>query len=387
MTNPHAIALADQLASAGVLQSPRWGDAFAEVPRHVFLRRFLRLTPNGAYEAIDESHPDWMALVYDDQPLTTQLDGDDSSWDRANRDGPIYGTPTSASTSPTLMAAMLEALNVDDGQRVLEIGTGTGYNAAILAHRIGEDAVTTVDVDARLIHDARNALIDAGYCPTIAVADGTTGYPDNAPYDRVIATCSVSDIPREWITQTRPGGVILAYLYRGLGEHIPVRLTVSDDRSASGWVLRQQGSFMPARSHATVDPAARLTEVLKEGTGGYTRTTHVRLGTASTYLAALFMPDVARIDYTPIGGEPQMWLFHPNGSWACMDPFTMRVEQGGPTHLWSKIEQAADRWTDLGKPQRDRFGLTVEPDGTHRLWMDHERTGSWKLPSIPLAAP
>jgi protein-L-isoaspartate O-methyltransferase len=89
--------------------------------------------------------------------------------------------PVSSSTKPDLMLRMLETLDVRDGHRVLEIGTGTGYNAALLSHRVGDHNVYSVDVDAELVRLARERLAGAGYRPTLAAIDGEGGLPEHAP--------------------------------------------------------------------------------------------------------------------------------------------------------------------------------------------------------------
>jgi SAM-dependent methyltransferase len=91
---------------------------------------------------------------------------------------------TSSSTMPSLMARMLEALDVRDGHRVLEIGTGTGYNAALLCHRLGPRNVVSIDIDPTLVAAARSRLADLGYHPTLVAGDGTTGAVQHGPYDR-----------------------------------------------------------------------------------------------------------------------------------------------------------------------------------------------------------
>ncbi|MGH3813677.1 MAG: methyltransferase domain-containing protein [Pseudonocardiaceae bacterium] len=199
--------LVDELTAHGWLTSNPWRDAFGAVPRHAFLPRFFRLTPDGAaYLAIDEHHPDWLKLVYRNAVWPTQLDANPTAWQRAVEHGPITAKPTCSSTQPSLMAIMLEALNITDNDRVLEIGTGTGYNAALLAHRVGGQQVTSVDIDPDLIAQARTSLHRAGYSPIVAVADGEGGHASGGPYDRLIATCSVATIPPAWIDQVRPGG-------------------------------------------------------------------------------------------------------------------------------------------------------------------------------------
>lgn len=361
-------ALAAELVRDGSLHTPAWRAAFERVPRHVFLRRFFRTMPDGRHEAVNQNRPDWLELVYQDQAWATQLDGDDTVWDRAAASGPVRGTPTCSSTMPSLMARMLEALNIDDGHRVLEVGTGTGYNAALLAERLGSNAVTSVDVDAGLVAGAQAALAEAGCAPIVDAVDGTAGYPARAPYDRLLATCSVAHIPTAWLVQVRPGGEVLTYLYRELGGNLPVRLTIADDGSANGCFLTDQGYFMPARSHRGIDPTLRLAEAIHET--GRTTPTAIRLDGPALFLAALLAPGVGRLDFHPAGGEPQTWLFHTDGSWACHNTEAMTVEQAGPTTLWDAVEQAYTLWTELDGPEHNRFGLTITPDGAHLLWLD-----------------
>lgn len=215
-----------------------WRAAFAAVPRHLFLPRFFRQTPDRSrYEAVDANDPGALELIYSDRVLPTQLDGDDARWDESRRHGPIDGVPTCSSTQPALMAVMLDALDVTDGHRVLEVGTGTGYNAALLAHRLGSPLVTTVDIDAGLVRRARRSLAAVGYAPTVAATDGAAGHPGNAPYDRIIAACSVPQVPAGWLAQTRPGGVILTSLHREIGGGLLLRLTVDETGAASGHLL------------------------------------------------------------------------------------------------------------------------------------------------------
>lgn len=79
------------------------------------------------------------------------------------------------------MTRMLEALDIHDGHDVLEIGAGTGYNAALLSHWLGDQHVFAVDIEPTLIRLARERLARIGYHPTLASANGANGLPEHAP--------------------------------------------------------------------------------------------------------------------------------------------------------------------------------------------------------------
>lgn len=176
------------IVAGGGLTDPAWRAAFAAVPRHLFVPVYFCGDSgdpgHGRYAADD---PDarrrlrWLKGAYTDQPIATHVTG---------------GELVSSSSQPSLMALMCEALDVHEGQRVLEIGAGTGYNAALLAHRLGgTGAVTTVDLDAAITAAAREHLAAYGTAEALAVTvvtgDGALGHPPGAPYDRVVATCEL----------------------------------------------------------------------------------------------------------------------------------------------------------------------------------------------------
>ncbi|CAL9295259.1 MULTISPECIES: methyltransferase domain-containing protein [Streptomyces] len=212
---------------------PVWREVFATVPRHLFVPYYY-VGVRGGYERRWGEHPDrearerWVRGAYADAPLATRL-----------RDGELL----SSSSQPSLMAMMLVELGVRDGDRVLEIGAGTGYNAALLAHRLGDDdLVTTVDLDPEITESARRHLAAAGYHPAVVTGDGARGVPERAPYDRVLATCELSCVPRAWLAQCRPGGRVLTPLATGL-----VVLTVHDAGHAEGRFLHTPAYFVPLR--------------------------------------------------------------------------------------------------------------------------------------------
>ncbi len=354
------------LQSAGLLADPAWRAAFADVPRHVFLPRFFRPFGDGRWVAVGPADPHRLDWIYADQVLITQLDDDPARWQVARTSGPVFGVPTSSSSQPAIMAVMLNVLDAHSGHRVLEIGTGTGYNAALLCHRLGETAVHSVDIDAALSVLARERLAACGYAPDCVAADGSGGHPDSAPYDRVLATCSVATIPLSWLDQTVPGGLVVTTLHRPLGAGL-VRITAGEGPTGEGRVLAEDGRFMPLRAH-------RLTTARRPdpADGTARRTTlaaDVLVSHRSTFefYAGLRLPATA----VTVDEDGSMWLIDPDGSWARHTGRVgdYQVRQGGPRQLWDAVEVAHEEWLSLGSPTRDRFGITVDPDHQD-LWLD-----------------
>lgn len=320
---------------------------------------------DGRWRSVDESSPDYAGMVYADLTLTTQLD---ESVDPDPAMEPIHGAGTSSSSQPSLMAAMLEALNVETGARVLEIGTGTGYNVALLCHRLAEQDVTTVEVDAGVSDLARKRLNVCGFNPRVTVGDGQLGVPAGAPYDRVIATCSVPEVPPAWIKQAADGGIILVSLWRDLGGGPLVRLSVNQG-VAQGFFLDTPGGFMPVR---TVSPTQEALRVASKQ-AGQTRATTLSADTLHEpglgLWFALFVKNVMRLGLQPESGAEQLWLFAPDGSWSMLDSELGTVEQFGPRMIWDEIEAVHELWQRFGCPDRTRLGLTVDASGNH-FWLD-----------------
>jgi protein-L-isoaspartate(D-aspartate) O-methyltransferase len=167
--------LVDDLLAAGHIGDPRVEDAFREVARHYFLPD---LHPQDAYR---------------DEAIATKFED---------------GRAISSSSQPAIMALMLEQLAVEPGQRVLEIGAGTGYNAALLAHLTGpEGVVVAVDIDEDIVEAARAHLEAAGFDQVqLICGDGGLGHAPLAPYDRIILSVGAPDIAPAWIEQLKPGG-------------------------------------------------------------------------------------------------------------------------------------------------------------------------------------
>jgi len=372
-TNSLRRRLVDDLVALGVLSSEGWRVAFNQVPREAFVPAFHWRPEGGtAYELVDGSDPAqrsrWLELVHDPgESLVTDVD-------------PITNWPTSSSTMPRIVAAMLEALDVAPGQRVLEIGTGSGYSTALLCERLGSANVTSVDVDSDVVNRAASRLAALGYAPRLFAGDGFHGYAENAPYDRIIATCQVERVPMAWVRQARMGAGILVVLPDGM-----VRLVADGGGGADGHMHPYPVAFMWMRGHSPTRVAANDLVPLVRGAGETRRPSVDVMAVlrgeeiASLWPVALssFLPYYVRVPAGP-GGIGFVDLA--DSSWVRVRFDGSEVVQGGPRRLWDRIEELYQLLDRLGRPPRDRFGLTVRPDGGQSIWLDSPSSGvSWDL--------
>jgi protein-L-isoaspartate O-methyltransferase len=309
--------------------------------------------------------------VYSDASLTTQImtaPGTDLMW------------PTSSSTRPSLMARMLALLDVADGQQVLEIGTGTGYNAALLSHRLGDANVTSIDIDPSLVETAREHLVNLGYRPHLSAGDGAEGVTEQAPYDRIIATCGVPAIPSAWITQLTGGGLILADVRGELCSSLVVARK-NNPHSVTGRFLTSPGHFMWLRTRA--DNPLRNGggfEAIYDFTDPETDTTSIPLAAFDDedfrFILQLAVPRLGPVGHTIRDGHEGIFLTTDDDrSWVEISPDDGKgsaVLYGGPRLLWPEIADTWHRWNDFGRPERSRFGLTAHDDGRQHAWLDHE---------------
>ncbi|MEM4240135.1 MAG: protein-L-isoaspartate(D-aspartate) O-methyltransferase [Candidatus Woesearchaeota archaeon] len=114
-------------------------------------------------------------------------------------------------SQPTTVVLMLDALEVKQGQKVLEIGAGSGYNAALLSVLVGKDGkVITVEIVPELVKFAKANLKKAGIANVKVIhSDGSIGYAKEAPYDRIICTAAAPKIPDALVKQLKIGGILL----------------------------------------------------------------------------------------------------------------------------------------------------------------------------------
>jgi SAM-dependent methyltransferase len=257
--------------------------------------------------------------------------------------------------------------------RVLEIGTGTGYTAALLAHQLGARNVTTIEIDPDLAARARIALATAGYGEvTVICGDGARGHPAGAPFDRVLSTVAAPRVPAAWIAQTRPGGLVVtpwssAYKPAGL-----LSLTVGDDGTATGSLINTTISFMELRDQRI--PRATLADIVRDtDTPDVSHTdlhaSHLCNDNAPFVIGAL-VPD-CQWEYmaaTDDDGRWCVWFLDPNSrSWARFNyqPDTRQwpIHQFGPRRLFDEVTAAYHRWQQAGRPSVEHWRFTITPNG------------------------
>lgn len=375
--------LAEKFTTDGTLRSRQWREVFTRTWRHPYVPSFYPELGAPCLLSIDpQRRGEWLAAVYSDQTLITKVVQVPLS--PALRPGtyPVY---TSSSTMPSLVLAMLEALDVHDGQWVLEIGTGTGYNAALLCERLGSEYVTSVDIDPELIELATERLGANGYTPTLAAVDGAGGYPPGAPYDRIIATCGVRAIPPAWLSQAAPGAVILADVHGPIGGTL-ARLTVNSDGTATGRFLPQWAGFMWLRHTPDLPPPQLPLWTDDEPVESVSQLgpTLIQSDGLVGFVTQWHLPGVTWGPTTE-NGTAAIHLWAPDGSRASVrsspDSSGYPVSQAGPQRLWDRVEEAYDFWHQAGRPHYDRFGITATLTDQY-VWYDHpDSEHRWPLPT------
>ncbi|WOI58743.1 methyltransferase domain-containing protein [Streptomyces fradiae] len=374
------------LRECGVLSSD-WTPAFAAVDRAAFLPDLMwpyDLETKASIPVDRREDPDtWYAAADDNVPIVTQ-------WDDGAHQGPGPGKlATSSSSMPSVVYALLKDLEVDDGMRVLDVGTGTGETAGVLSHRLGVGAVTTIEVDPAVSAHAGERLRRLGLYPEVVVGDGFAGHPGRAPFDRVMATVGIREIPRAWIAQTRPGGVILAPWGTLYGNaDAMVRLKVTDDATASGRFTRHV-EFMKLRAQRGPDPHHgdyMAAGPFDEATPSSTDITEAEFVTGQyttlPFVLGLRVQKCRQAVADKRDGARPVWFYSLSDlSWACVmfqdGERKAAVWQSGPRRLWDEVADAHRWWRDHGTPDVTRFGLTVTPDG-HHVWLD-DPARSWAV--------
>ncbi|MEV2274361.1 rRNA adenine N-6-methyltransferase family protein [Nocardiopsis sp. NPDC049922] len=366
---PLAAALAGRLRDRGTPE--HIATLFARVPRHRFLPDVVWTEDRARIDRTEDPRT-WLRTAYTDQALTTQRDD--------GRDGGM-GLPTSSSSAPSVMARMLTAARIEPDQRVLEIGTGTGFNAALLSELLGARNVATVEIDETLAETARTSLYAAGYTPDVIVGDGERVEANAPAYHRIIATCTVARVPWSWLDQVRGRGRIVTPWSPSPGA--PGGVLAQLDTHGRGLAEgRFEGSlaFMWARGQRRTGqraPDAHAGPDHVETVDGDPRTDFLD-GERALILSLLVPGWFHGMRVEPGAQEPHVWAASARcSSWARWHS-DGRVEQAGARRLADEFAAGMSWWGARGGPGVDRFGLTVDRENARQtVWLDDPQHALW----------
>jgi protein-L-isoaspartate(D-aspartate) O-methyltransferase len=346
--------MVDRLVALGALWTPQLLAAFRATPRHHFLERVYLFRPReGRWRSVSLRGPAAMRLVYSDRALVTHL-------------GPAG--PLSSSSQPSLMAQMLEDLEVGPGHRVLEVGAGTGYNAALLAHAAGPGRVTSVDVDRDVLGAAERHLRHfAERAVRLVHADGRVALPDETPFDRVLVTAAAVDLEPAWLAQADGGRVVA-----------PLSLAPGLAFVASGEVrggvftgrLTRPAYFVPLRAEGEsgAQPAAfgvsRSLRVQPAAWAGWFDGRMARAAWPGFVRGLAFFGWLRglRVVYLVEGGRAIFGVADAGGAGCLMGLDRWRVAGGGGDLAWDLLRA----YLDAGAPSPTEYELTASTEAVSR---------------------
>lgn len=342
--------------------------AFRAVARNQFAPEQFRAGESfGDFYDRTKDPESWHKATYSDMPLVTQFD-----------DGSNSGAmqPSSSLSAPSIVFRMLYDAAINAGDKVFEAGTGSGWTAALMSHWVGAENITTMEFDPTVAATAVENLAKAGYEPVVIVGDATKGYPDHAPYDRMIWTCALKRIPFAMVEQTRVGGLIVVPWQSPSGPQSIARLRVIEQGVAMGH-FTSRCSFMLNRVQRENELEADLYIPDDPKVEGRVGVSHIScaglMDYADKWMVSFHVGNISYKNVKPSAGGDGLWLLC-GESWS----YTYTPEgategetwQGGPRDLWTELE-AAYAWDEsFGRPGISRFGMTVTKD-TETVWLDH----------------
>jgi protein-L-isoaspartate O-methyltransferase len=317
-----------------------------------------------------------MAAAYSDRTLVTRIGPLHA--DQARPEDHPAGLPTSSSTMPGLVVRMYQFAQLSDGADVLDVGTGSGYGCALLAQRLGEKHVTSIDIDPYLTESAGTRLDQAGLHPAITICDADGPLPGS--YDRIVSMVSVKPVPASWLAALRPGGRLVTVL---AGTTLLVTATKTADGGARGQVEWDRAGFMATRTGP--DYSYELDEFLAtiERTDGdqITRGRNPVLELEECWelrsMLEVTAPGIAHRYRVDSDGTRTAWMAHADGSWARASADGTQpplVHQAGPRRLWDILDELRDYWLSHGRFPLYGAQVTIPPDGS----VIHLQRGRWQ---------
>lgn len=361
---PHAARLAETITHP----TSRWRAPVAATPRHRLVPTWWRhLAPHGwTLRTGQADRQRWLRAAYSDRTLVTRVGT--AHADLADAETHPTGRPTSSATDPRLVVRMLQHTLIDDHMDVLDVGTGSGYSAALLAHRLGPEHVTSLDVDPYLTQAAAKRLDQPA--PRFVTTDATGPLP--GVYDRIVSTVNMPYVPASWLHALRPGGRLVTVI-AGTTLILTADKNTHDD-GATGRIEWDRAGFMPTRTGPDFPPDPGTTEAFERDgehvTTGRYPVIHVAEAWEIASALALTAPGIQHGYREDADGRHTAVMAHDDGSWARAtghrgQPPT--VHQGGPRRLWDLLDQIRHDWLTDGYLQLYGARARIEPDGTCHL--------------------
>lgn len=384
-------AMVAQLEASGKLRPGLVREALLAVRREVLMpQAYVRRTkPDEEPRRWDQL--DWNTPADRDELLTVLYSGNsvliqhDGERILGRPPGPRSGsliTSMSSVIGPT--SDRLQELDLRPGQRVLDIGTGAGFTAAVACSICGDDGVVTLDRDPHLTEAAQVRLADHGFRPATVTGDGEHGWPELAPYDRTFVSYTVPYVPRAWADQLAPGGKALvnvtglspswpglAVITRTPGGRLEAELRPVDTSHLPGHGVEQRRFTPEFRDRVLAAEGGRTFRTHQAPPPDEARGLWLALDHLSPGLVRLASADHLAIAAPACGS----WLTarpddRDNGDWL--------VTSFGPRNIWEELHTVAARWRTAGEPAvyRLHFGT----DGEQWISGGSGTELSWQLP-------
>ncbi|MGW2081244.1 methyltransferase domain-containing protein [Streptomyces sp. NPDC001939] len=376
-------AAARRLATTTVVRpESRWYEPLATTPRHRFVPRWwTRATTGGkaVWELRDGASDTgaWLRDVYANNTLVTRIGTHHADHAEIGQTLPQSRDrrSTSSSTLPSLVLMMYRAAFITDTARLL-VTCGSGYGTALACARLGDEQVTSVDVDPYLVKAARERLAEGGHHPRVEVCDLTGDLPEGT-YDRIISTVSVPSVPISWLEALAPNGRLVTTI---ADTGLVIVADKTSDGGAVGHVAPEAAGFMSVRHGDDYDDTfpenPPLWQTAQQADGDTVTTSRYPLmyvpdtwDVRSTL--ELRVPGIDHRQHTAHDGARTIYMLHADGSWARATASGRQesptVHQGGPRRLWDELDRIRTWLTvDGDLPVRGAM-VTIDPNGTATL--------------------
>ncbi|MFD8565171.1 hypothetical protein ACFV1N_48580 [Streptosporangium canum] len=249
--------------------------------------------------------------------------------------------------------------------------------AALLAHRVGDDRVTSIDVDPYLVEAAAGRLESIDLRPNVLAVDATGPVPGE--YDRIVSMVSVRPIPASWLTALRPGGRLVTVI---ANTSLILTAAKTDDGGAEGQIEWDRAMFMPTRSGGAYPPGAReLFDTVWDAEGdevtqGRYPVLNVSYNWELPAMLEVVCPGIEHHYEEDDDGWRTARMVHADGSWAratAQADGSPVIHQGGPRRLWDVLDEVRDYWLQHGELPLHGAHVHITAEGVIRL-----QRGRWK---------